>query len=511
MDYTVTVLEWSGIQRYIFASNRLSEAVGGSHLVENELLKTIHDALDRLAAPAAKDWDKSGVTLGIIQPNPAYTSEILYIGGGNAAFVTKNAELSKEIVKYVSSRLAASAPGLVLNAAHACHVSIRVALKTALEKARDKKESGALGVRRDGLGVTRPCSTTGGAAAWHIPQDTTNRDQWLSAAAIARRRAGDIAQKRVNDALTKAPDKDLRAYKYTNDIEKLGGREGEAHIAVIHCDGNQIGKRISAILNNEKSNDATAIRDLRGLSVAVRKAGEVALDKMTNVLLENLNDLTSPSGGDLTLNYDDRTHQGIVPLRRIVAGGDDVTWVCDARIGFALAKIYLDEFTQHEFGGEKFSACAGIAICRTSFPLIRAYNAADSACKEAKKEAHANTGTSWIDFRIVLSGIAGETTAENTRHKGPYCFDGTPPQGVDVSWQTFIERLAWLSDKLKRTQAKALYDAVVRGDDAQKATIQQLVLRLRNDKKSVPNWFEASTTPFYDMLSAFDFYLPVQE
>ena len=366
MAYTVTVLETSAIQGYIFASNRLSEAVGGSHLVEHTLQDVLDAAIHSTKVTSFTDWEK-GTSLQIVSATVP-TVEVLYIGGGNAAFVANDKTIGVKIVARVSSRLIACAPGLILLAAHATlentAIPIRDGIKAALEKLRDLKERGEVGVRGEGLGVSRACATTGLAASFFDKGTEQERGQWLSAAAKARRVAGVNAGRRSD---YKPPD----GYELTTDLEQLGGRPGDAHIAVVHCDGNNMGARFGDILKADAPDDEI-VRRLRGLSRAVTAAGEAAMQRVFDLLGAALTrkerSLDDPEKG-LTLLWANN-RQKYFPMRPIIFGGDDVTWVCDGRIGLVLAAIYLEAFAREGFEGENFAACAGVAICRTAFPAL---------------------------------------------------------------------------------------------------------------------------------------------
>lgn len=78
--------------------------------------------------------------------------------------------------------------------------------------------------------------------------------------------------------------------------------------------------------------------------------------------------------------------QRLLPFRPIVFGGDDVTFICDGRLGLALAQKYLQEFTSGVLSdGKPVYARAGVAIVKTHYPFARAYDLAAALEKSAKK------------------------------------------------------------------------------------------------------------------------------
>ncbi len=70
-----------------------------------------------------------------------------------------------------------------------------------------------------------------------------------------------------------------------------------------------------------------------------------------------------------------------LPFRPIVFGGDDVTFVCEGRLGLPLAAHYLARLAEGILpDGDPLYARAGIAIVKTHYPFARAYELADELC-----------------------------------------------------------------------------------------------------------------------------------
>src|SRR6185312_4842133 len=80
----------------------------------------------------------------------------------------------------------------------------------------------------------------------------------------------------------------------------------------------------------------------------------------------------------------------LLPVRPILYGGDDLTFVCHGRLGLALAERYLRAFAAAPASdGQPLSACAGVAIVHSRAPFSRAYGLADELCRTAKGVARA--------------------------------------------------------------------------------------------------------------------------
>ena len=107
----------------------------------------------------------------------------------------------------------------------------------------------------------------------------------------------------------------------------------------------------------------------------------------------------------------------ILPLRPIVMSGDDITFVCEGRLGIYLAKKWVEILINKPVLGKKVSYCAGVCVANTNFPFQRAYKLAEEACKNAKikvrdlqrkDENIIKEELNWIDFHIQYGGYGGE-------------------------------------------------------------------------------------------------------
>jgi hypothetical protein len=118
---------------------------------------------------------------------------------------------------------------------------------------------------------------------------------------------------------------------------------------------------------------------------------------------------------DLILPYDKGVRQYILPFRPLISGGDDVTFVCDGRIGLSLAVEFVRQFER----ATKLKACVGVAIVKAHYPFARAYDLAEALCQSAKKlvrvqqqadreAGHPETGYSALDWHFTSGGIYGD-------------------------------------------------------------------------------------------------------
>ncbi|NWJ95671.1 MAG: hypothetical protein HXX20_07810 [Chloroflexi bacterium] len=522
MSYYLTLLECGSIQSYIFASNRLREAVGGSYIVkqatEQWLSRHLQEWLstrfnkDLTARVEVDNW-KTTQPSQILEPNgQELQAELLFSGGGNAAILFRDKDRAKDFVSYYSSLLIKEAPALVLLAA-VCEVSagLKLALETAEKELYELKEQGWNGFVRPGLSITRSCATTGQPAAG---QRRHPEPEWLSAGSIRRYKEASHSEANLKEAFAKLlEDK----YQFPLDLDELGGREGENHLAVVHIDGNRIGEQLRQV-RQSASDDQNLVVELRNFSKLIREVSQEALEATLEDLVRALPALEK-KGLQLAKVRDKKTGKPTgkhyFPLRPLIYGGDDLTFVCEGRIGLTLAACYLSHFNQLKNG--RFSACAGIAIARTHFPLTRAYQLSEKLCSNAKKASRQSgeEKSSWLDFQILLGGLTG--TLEQLRHdtsklyRRPWRVEPSTRKD-EQSWSRFREAIAIFqnSERWSRSQVKDLRVALAAGPDATGRFLEQSTLRGRE----LPEWpgiqkngWSGSKTPFYDPIEALDFYL----
>ncbi len=195
----------------------------------------------------------------------------------------------------------------------------------------------------------------------------------------------------------------------------------------------------------------------------------------------------------VTLSRDRKTDQLYLPFRPLVFGGDDVTFVCDGRLGLSLAIEYLRRFRKETARREKcrgeITASVGIAIVKAHYPFARAYDLAEELCQSAKRyrRKHALTG-SCLDWHFALSGLSGG--AEEIREREytapagqlslrPVTLDDNPKER-QRSWQVVQKGVAafqkdeWLG---RRNKIKALRDALRDGPEAVKQFLRMFKIK----------------------------------
>jgi hypothetical protein len=353
---------------------------------------------------------------------------------------------------------------------------------------------------------------------------------------------------KLEDALQNAAEERLKAifvsatkagYEFRRDFGELGGTAGEqAYIAVVHADGNGMGKRFETLIDQfpRPDQNRACLDALRALSVAVDCAGRTALqgtvDRMIHAFAAGN---ASEEMKRFLSGLQRRNGKWVLPIRPIVYGGDDVTFVCDGRLGLALAAIYLDEWEQATAANAdvgKAYACAGVAIVKTHYPFVRAYTLCEDLCKRAKvilKDLK-RSDTSALDWHFAMSGITG-STREIRRREYQVSIDGKEKPlvmrpvalrspGLEQSWRswetfervtrTFNEEPYW---KDRRNKVKALREVLRDGPRATQHFRHAYNLKdlptidVQNQDLQRTGWNDRCG--YFDAIEAMDFYMPL--
>ncbi|MCA0350437.1 MAG: hypothetical protein LCH85_00445 [Chloroflexi bacterium] len=419
VEAVVVYLKTSGIQTYIFSSNRLRENIGASYSIKRATSKP------------------DGAVIGWIDP-PEIEAQVIFAGGGHACIVFYSQVNAKRWVRQYSLRMLKEAAGLrfaVGMSAQFAYSPDSYDIKTYIKQAREDCERAQNAYNTTpatlGLGVTVACRSTGLVATQQrnlldgVPRDPGDYPiarEIVTKTQLASK-TGDTVDPAMADLLHQIDAFKLINQKYSipRDFDDFGRTTGKySYLAVIHADGNGIGNLIRGLAQIKTTNQRY-INFYRALSQLINRLGADAMNATVKFLGDNLRD---PAFKELThhLEIDRDTKNPFFPLRPLVYGGDDITFVCDARVAFHVTEVLLAQFTEQsrelikklkqEFPEEsssfphELSACAGITIFRTHYPFARAYDLAEELCASAKQLSAtvSQKQSSALDWQIAPSG-----------------------------------------------------------------------------------------------------------
>ncbi len=533
-SFTLTVIDTAGIQEYIFGSNSLMHNIGASALVDWATHQCVYETLLELG-PTNVDIDGKIDTTRAIEDNktPPLKSELVYTGGGNTVILFQNHDLehklAKEFTRRLSRQVLHQAPGLELVIAHnpvdldSTDLQEQLSHKVAqtLEQVQKKKGHRVHSAPLLGLGVTADCQYTGLPAT---DQRLESQKPGAKLARVSSETAAKLdffvrADKRLQKLFPQVKKPEL---EFVYDFDDLGDKGRFSYLAVIHADGNGMGARVQQIVADPKNqSNRNYIAAMRGFSGAVEQASAEALQVCVQKLLASRDEEGKVIGGVVNIN------DGKLPFRPIVFGGDDVTLVCDGRLGLTVAAAYLEAFESamnEEPITAGMKACAGVAVVKSHYPFARAYAHAEALCGSAK-EVWQRQHTA-LDWHFAVSGAVLDIEQIRRRQYTVRLEEGNGfltmrplylDQGTDWrSWATFqsiVREFQGVEWAKRRNKVKALRDALRAGPEA----TQQFVIAYephhlpqvgKNNTTAQTGWIGDHCTCF-DAIEALEFYVPL--
>lgn len=555
-EYTATVIDTTGIQPYIFGSNRLRENIGASYLVDAATKEWVKDALQELLSnsfyfpseeentPEAKPWIEDG----------DLKAEVVYAGGGNAVILFKSHDDAVSFTKILTAKALREAPGLNLVVAHQFFDWKPKALAQTIDNLRVKeleikKQQRIPSVPLLGLGVTASCNSTQLPAIGKSDEfDAPKEDSYFVSREVKYKLK---AVKPANDKL-KAFFKDIDSEQYDFPLraDNLGRtRDESSYVAVVHADGNGMGDRFKE--HGEKFSDYNRqyIIAIRKLSWSVNQIGIAALRAVGNALVRSI---THHADGAFIQSIDYRgkvigqillqqeNGKIYLPFRPLVYGGDDVTFVCDGRIGLTLATLFLKEFEKEAADIKLLTACAGISIAKSHYPFAPSYALSESLCGNAKKivretKKQGNLEFSGLDWHIAASGLIGSIGEIRERE---YRINGNTVEKKltmrpirlkrdDGEWQNWDDFQQVVTEFItgedwegKRNKVIALREVLRKGSETTKQFLHAYRLshlpvfsQASVEDLKIEGWIDGDSGErvcgYFDAIEAMEFYLPI--
>ncbi|NJK73165.1 MAG: hypothetical protein HC942_02085 [Microcoleus sp. SU_5_6] len=546
-QFTATVLDTTGIQLYIFGSNRLRENIGGSYLVSQATDNWVRDALNQLKAEIKQEVYAFDPQQHQPEAKPriekdGLAAELVYAGGGNTVLLFSEKQYAVRFTQILSKRILEEAPGINLVAVHQefnweddenLYAVIQKLMKTELDA---KKRSRIPSAPLLGLGVTASCRSTQLVAVGMSQQfDDEDDEPYLISREIDRKR---LAVNSANQELRNLflSSQTSTNYEFPRRLNFMGRSEGDSsYVAIVHADGNGMGKRFQEFGKDRGNRDY--IIAMRQLSYSVNQAGINALKTVVETLVKSIE---VDRDGKKKVKSQFEIKENYLPFRPLVYGGDDVTFVCDGRLGLELAAIYLEELENQPIADSKtLNACAGICVVKTHYPFARAYQLSEDLCRNAKRfvKDEDKGDFSALDWHLAASGLSGSISEIRDREyqvptgslsmrpislkKEPYG-DWRTWEGFTQVVQQFNEDEEW---KDRRNKVIALREVLRQGIEA----TQKFLENYRIKNKQLPTFPECSgqskslaekgwlscddkeVCGYFDAIEAMEFYISLKE
>lgn len=305
-------------------------------------------------------------------------------------------------------------------------------------------------------------------------------------------------------------------------LDDMATRRGdESLLAVVHADGNNMGSKIMKLLGDNPDYDY-CVNAMRRFSEDTAKAfvtyGLEAIENCKNKLINKYK--SNKSYVDKNGNIKEQ----IFTFRKVIADGDDITFICNARFAMEYTKAYIEAVQNYKKDHESewdYSSCAGICIFHSHYSFAEAYNLAEKACDDGAKSAVHKVGVDgkqlpieegWVDFHFIHSGVGGklftirEKQGTLSKMARPWCVSAVNnPRSYNK-----LEKLAKIFVKynVTRTDIKALGVEWENSEEAGYTSLSRVYGHhkgLKNEIDSKLKWNETQLMEaVYDLAEIYD-------
>ena len=326
MQVNAILFDVQSIQKYIFANNKLKANVGASYIVdrlfEDVLCKDVILKLESGADITSWKTRRDSITS---LPASVY---VAYIGGGKALILIGNdhANMIESIIKTFTSQVLTQYPGLKVGVTTGTVTLEDIDERQLFKQLKNNQYTLNPILCPANTGLTTICDYSGDTADTVI--NFGDGERLVATSFTSKFNAFEAANARLKKDLFGTEDIE---WVFPSEFDELGqnkstenSKTGINDIAIVHVDGNNMGARfISCDGLEERSelSEKVATKTLESFKSLI----QWIIDKY-DVLTKNL-ELTDK----------------ILPIRPIIVGGDDITFVCNARIAVQTAHFLMQE------------------------------------------------------------------------------------------------------------------------------------------------------------------------
>ena len=218
MDRYLAILEVSQKQAYIFGSNKVRDNIVNSTIIAYVLGE---DYIEKVLSKFGYDKEKN----------------MVYSGGGHTILEFSDIDVGKSMIKELTEQIYRNFNGLEVFATIMLYVeeeSVGNNLKKLVKQLEKKKSIRKSAFKQGSYGIEQPDANT-------------LKPKCVDTDSEEKLKVKEIENK---EAKSFYPDKFKPAYEF----EKLGGKKNDSNfIAVVHIDGNGMGKRVEALYKELKN------------------------------------------------------------------------------------------------------------------------------------------------------------------------------------------------------------------------------------------------------------------
>ncbi|MCW6677371.1 hypothetical protein NHG35_07765 [Aerococcaceae bacterium NML180378] len=528
----IAIYDISGIQSYIFATNKLKEAIGASQIVHDVLYKKLPEKLGNKEL----EWQNEAYPTLDIADNK--DGNIIYIGGGNAVVVYPDVPNMNKVTRKLQEELFKETRGQL----RLCYASTEIKDASEYYELESKLRANLTQYKA----TTPPILPIRGFSIGSDDNETNDSNQLLFLknndaliGSYARCKKVEVMRE-TKEKIKKEIRSGQRAYLEADEFEVYRENGVKSFVGVIHIDGNTIGKKIQEFVKNLDGTLTEQLQKMRKLALEINQLYQTVLKATIEEIFKE--EISKHKGEpDYTL-----------PIRTIIADGDDITVIIKAELALSFTKVFLEKLkdgvkeNDSILKVEQFplSAGAGIAFVHDKFPFSVAYDIAEQLCRSAKKRGRYYQETkdflsspSSIDFQVIFSGIT--TNIMHYRKKNyivPYGNNGElyslirrpylllEDKGDALSIDNFIDGLNKIKQSnIANNKLEALRHAYAESDNATTYIFNQIDSRQKEVDSFLPtevfevinglDWFDdteenhvTKVANYFDLLDMMNFY-----
>ncbi|PKM59973.1 MAG: hypothetical protein CVU99_10565 [Firmicutes bacterium HGW-Firmicutes-4] len=367
----LAVYDTVGIQDYIFNSNKLAENVGGSKLVADIFASVFPEIIS--AHGGVANWRKKK------ELSQSQSCEIVYQGGGNAYVVFEDQALFQSVTEQFLAEIVKITRGVGLAVA-AIETDLGDSYQDDMKKLNKRLALAKGNLNRPMLAGNQPITKQSVRTGSPVTAFISGEDKEYIDVEQGLKRERYRLERENSSGLVKSFNKLIEDTKGT-----------DSFIAIIHADGNNMGKNIGEIMGKFSSYEE-AVPEIRELSKRIDDCYKAATEKM-------------------------RKSYPNIKVIELIGDGDDITLVLPGKyaLNYAAELLKIIEDTppdKQPFLGVKPTACAGVVLFRDHYPFANAYQFAEDCCASAKKLARKistqEVSASCIDFHLHSSGFVAD-------------------------------------------------------------------------------------------------------
>lgn len=396
----MAIYDLSGIQSYIFATNKMKEMIGASLIVNEALFENIPN----LFGEERNNWVAEA---NLCKPERFKEipdkGKIIYIGGGNALVMFRDEVAEKDFTYRLQKEIFVGAGG----ALKLCSASINIMEDENLSYNQKK-----LMDQLDENKRKTPNVSTAKGFSINSHDNITFEPQLLFQGKFASKskylKRNRYYRKKRESGLNIFEGLEIGDINITDSFDKFQDESKKNYLAVIHIDGNTMGIRIREFVKAQTGNVFCGLNALSKLSAEINAAYKDVLSRtVIKVYSEKYKDLIK--------------NKKPIPFRPVIVDGDDVTVVCAATDAFMFVDTFMTKLNETKLDSFKnlenseLTAAAGVSFVNVGFPFHTAYEIAEECCKNAKKMTmkrgfSGDDNKSSMDYQICYSGVTGSVS-----------------------------------------------------------------------------------------------------